>query len=120
VVRERTFQGEHSQIERKAFWVGFVLFVCSEAILFVSFFWAFFHRALAPAVELGCVFPPVGVKPIPVYRSPLTITVVLVSSGVLANWSLHRVKGDEPGSDTAIEWALALRITFRWLQCLEY
>lgn len=120
IIRERTFQGEHSQIERKAFWVGFVLFICSEAILFVSFFWAFFHRALAPAVELGCVYPPVGVKPVPVYRSPLTITVVLVTSGVLANRSLHSLKGDHVGSCCGMRMTLLLSATFRWLQCLEY
>lgn len=86
----------------------------------MSFFWAFFHRALAPTVEMGCVYPPVGVKPVPVYRSPLTITAVLVCSGVLANWSLHCVKADRPQAVFAMEVSLFLRLVFRWLQVLEY
>jgi cytochrome c oxidase subunit 3 len=29
------------------------LFIISEVLFFISFFWAFFHRRLAPAVEIG-------------------------------------------------------------------
>jgi cytochrome c oxidase subunit 3 len=32
---------------------GMVLFIVSEIMFFVSFFWAFFHSSLAPAIQLG-------------------------------------------------------------------
>lgn len=112
--------GEHTQLERRAFWCGFVLFVGSEAILFVSFFWAFFHGALAPAVELGCVYPPVGIDPIKVFRCPLRMTGLLVGSGVLANWALHSVKGDEDKFCEVILGALVMSAIFTWIQGVEY
>nr|YP_009114573.1 cytochrome c oxidase subunit III [Tegillarca granosa]AID49110.1 cytochrome c oxidase subunit III [Tegillarca granosa]UAJ48184.1 cytochrome c oxidase subunit III [Tegillarca granosa] len=120
IVRESTFMGEHTQLERKAFWVGFILFVCSEAMLFVSFFWAFFHSALAPTVEMGCVYPPVGIVPIPVVGSPLVMTGLLVGSGVLANWSLHAVKGNEKEACEAMVFALLMSCIFTYYQAVEY
>jgi len=32
-----------------------LLFIVSEIMFFFGFFWAFFHAALAPTVELGSV-----------------------------------------------------------------
>nr|ALJ11033.1 cytochrome c oxidase subunit III [Anadara vellicata] len=120
IIREGTFMGEHTQVERKAFWVGFILFVCSEAMLFVSFFWAFFHSALAPTVELGCVYTPVGIMPIPVIGSPLVMTALLVGSGVLANWSLHAVKSNSEGSCEVMMLALMMSGIFSYYQAVEY
>nr|YP_009059166.1 cytochrome c oxidase subunit III [Anadara sativa]AHB14365.1 cytochrome c oxidase subunit III [Anadara sativa]UVJ66740.1 cytochrome c oxidase subunit III [Anadara broughtonii]BAN00312.1 cytochrome c oxidase subunit III [Anadara broughtonii] len=120
VVREGTFLGEHTQVERKAFWVGFILFVCTEVMFFVSLFWAFFHSALAPAVELGCVYPPVGILPVPIIGSPLVMTGLLVGSGVLANWSLHAVKGDEDNACEVMLLALMMSVFFSYYQAMEY
>ncbi|WP_368732207.1 cytochrome c oxidase subunit 3 [Klebsiella pneumoniae] len=44
--------------------IGFTLFILSEIMFFFSFFWAFFHRALAPTSEIGMTWPPTGIAPI--------------------------------------------------------
>jgi cytochrome c oxidase subunit 3 len=31
-------------------------------MLFVSFFWAYFHSSLSPTIELGLIWPPLGIN----------------------------------------------------------
>lgn len=53
VSREGTIQGYHRRPVVTGLRVGMVLFILSEVCFFFAFFWAFFHRRLAPTVELG-------------------------------------------------------------------
>jgi hypothetical protein len=51
-----------------------ILFIVSEALFFRAIFWAYFHSALTPAVELGAQWLPLGLKnvnllPITLYSS---------------------------------------------------
>ena len=81
VIREATFLGYHSSKVRSGLRYGFILFVLSEVMFFISWFWAYFHASLAPSVELGSTWPPVGfdnaicINPMTV---PLLNTIVLV------------------------------------------
>src|ERR1700761_7923357 len=60
VIREATFRGQHTIKVTAGLRLGVVLFIISEAMFFVSFFWAFFHSSLAPSIEIGGVWPPRG------------------------------------------------------------
>jgi len=40
-------------VVKKGLKLGFLLFIVSEIMLFFGFFWAFFHSALCPSIELG-------------------------------------------------------------------
>jgi cytochrome c oxidase subunit 3 len=64
VVREATYQGHHTIAVQKGLIMGFILFVVSEVMFFLSIFWAFFHSSLAPTVELGASWPPAGIEPL--------------------------------------------------------
>ncbi|KAG6549541.1 hypothetical protein Mapa_008922 [Marchantia paleacea] len=33
-----------------------ILFIVSEVMFFLAFFWAFFHSSLAPTVEIGAIW----------------------------------------------------------------
>ena len=62
VVREATFEGQHTSFVRNGLKMGMVLFIISEAMLFFAFFWGFFHASLNPVPEIGCVWPPKGIE----------------------------------------------------------
>ena len=47
VTREGTYQGLHTKIVMKGLQWGIILFIVSEILFFVSFFWAFFHSRLS-------------------------------------------------------------------------
>ena len=51
VIRESTFQGHHTKAVQTGLRYGMILFIVSEIMFFVAFFWAFFHFSLAPTVE---------------------------------------------------------------------
>ena len=53
VAREATLQGHHSEEVENNIRIGIILFITSEVLFFVSFFWAFFHASLAPSIEIG-------------------------------------------------------------------
>ena len=42
--------------------MGVILFIVSEVMFFVAFFWAFFHSSLSPSWEIGGVWPPKAIE----------------------------------------------------------
>lgn len=81
MVRELTFLGRSSLlIESNIRW-AFWFFIVSEALLFFSFFWAFFHSALEPVVQLGTLWPPLESIQMNSLDIPIANTIFLLASG---------------------------------------
>lgn len=81
VITEATFLGCHTLRVQSGLRFGFLLFIISECFFFLSFFWAYLHCSLSPAVELGSLWPPLGVSPVDPFTLPILNTCLLLSSG---------------------------------------
>lgn len=121
ITREATLQGFHRTTVVKGLKTGIFLFIVSEVCFFFAFFWAYFHRRLAPSVELGSVWPPLGITTLETFQVPLLNTSVLLLSGVRVTWAHHSIEeGDHKGALQGLGLTLLLGFYFVWLQYGEY
>ena len=58
VIREATFEDQHTAVVQKGLRLGMILFIASEVMFFFAFFWAFFHSSISPVYSIGDVWPP--------------------------------------------------------------
>lgn len=121
IVTESTFEGQHTLAVQLGLRYGMLLFIVSEIMFFVSFFWAFFHSSLAPSIAIGCVWPPLGIQVLDPFGVPLLNTAILLSSGVTITWA-HRaiVWGDRDQTTQGLALTILLGIIFTGFQGLEY
>jgi cytochrome c oxidase subunit 3 len=121
VSRERTFQGFHTNLVINGLRWGIILFITSEVLFFFSFFWSFFHNRLRPNLELGLLWPPLGIQAINPYQVPLLNTTVLLSSGITVTLSHHAIiKKNLTIINVRLIITLILGFYFRGLQGWEY
>jgi cytochrome c oxidase subunit 3 len=121
VSREATLLGDHSLVVELGIRWGIILFIISEVFFFVSFFWAFFYSRLAPNLELGSSWPPMGISSFDPVGVPLLNRVVLLSSGVSVTWAHHRILSiNHSAAVSRLALTIGLGLYFTSLQGLEY
>jgi cytochrome c oxidase subunit 3 len=121
VISEGTFLGNHTLAVQKGLNMGVALFIVSEALFFLAIFWAFFHSALSPTIELGATWPPLGIQSINPFELPLLNTIILLSSGVTVTYAHHSViQGNRKASLYGLAVTVLLAIIFTLLQGVEY
>ena len=62
IVREGTYEGQHTKDVQIGLRWGMLLFIVSEIMFFFAFFWAFFHSSLSPTFDIGGIWPPEGIE----------------------------------------------------------
>jgi cytochrome c oxidase subunit 3 len=125
VLRESSTPGLHSPIVRLGLRYGMTLFIASEVMFFVGFFWAFFHFALYPEHVLNAVgtpvWPPAGIHTFDAFRTPILNTMILLLSGCTVTWAHHAlIENDRRQLIMALGITILLGMTFTCLQVTEY
>lgn len=121
VISEGTYLGNHTLAVQKGLNMGVALFIASEALFFLAIFWAFFHSALSPTIELGAQWPPMGIEAINPFELPLLNTVILLSSGVTVTYAHHcLIKGERSGTLYGLLATVILALIFTGFQGVEY
>src|SRR4051812_18684645 len=134
VIREAEFEGHHTRVVQISHRYGMILFIASEVMFFVAWFWAYFDVALFPndvlqvarAELLGHVWPP---KPDPAgnfkgtfdpWHLPLLNTLILLTSGTTVTWAHHALLHDDrKGLIYGLWLTILLGATFTCVQAYE-
>lgn len=121
IIAEGTYLGDHTLAVRKGLNFGFILFVVSEILIFAGIFWSYFHSAMSPSLEIGGVWPPVGIEAISATELPLLNTIILLASGATITWSHHAtIYGNRTEALTSLMMTLLLIVVFVLCQYIEY
>ncbi len=124
VLKESATPGLHTPVVRIGLRYGMVLFIASEVMFFVAFFWAYFHFALYPAHVSGAehaVWPPAGVLTFDPFGLPFLNTMILLLSGCTVTWAHHALlENDRKSLITGLALTVFLGISFTGFQIWEY
>ncbi len=118
---ESNIPGIHSEEVRTGLRIGMVLFICSEVMFFVVFFWAYFHAALDPTEVMGNMWPPKGVITFDPFHLPYFNTLILLTSGTTVTWAHHALlEKDHKGMLQGLGLTVLLGVIFTTVQAIEY
>lgn len=129
VAREATYGGYHSRVVQISHRYGMILFIASEVMFFVAWFWAYFNVALFPhdihqvaRTELiGGVWPPKGIETFDPWHLPLLNTLILLTSGTTVTWAHHALlENDREGLKWGLILTIVLGAAFTAVQAYEY
>ena len=125
-VVDESQHGDHTPVVRIGLRYGVVLFIMSEVMFFLAWFWSFFKHALYPMTEgsplVDGVWPPAGIETFDPWHLPLINTLILLCSGMAATWAHHALAHENNRDD--MKWgliiAVVLGVFFTVLQAYEY
>jgi len=121
VVQEATFQGHHTPVVQIGLRYGMALFIASEVMFFVAWFWAYFNASLFPTEAAGGVWPPKGVETFDPWHLPFMNTVILLLSSCTVTWAHHSIREGDNATATRLMWiTVALGALFTCFQAIEY
>ena len=131
--------GDHTPVVSLHLRYGMILFIASEVMFFVGWFWSWFDFSLFPhpiqvvdgateiieganAVTQGVgQWPPKGVEVIDPFGFPLLNTLILLCSGTTVTWAHHAlIHGDREGLKKGLWATIILGCIFTSIQAYEY
>lgn len=121
VIHESVVEKAHSPIASIGLRYGMTLFIASEVMFFVAFFWAFFSSALFPTEAIGFVWPPANIHTVPAFGLPFMMTMILLLSGCSVTWAHHAIMhGNTKEMIQGLGWTVILGFIFLCFQIYEY
>ncbi len=143
VVKE-AHSGDHTPVVQLHLRYGMILFIASEVMFFVGWFWAWFDFSLFPrALDVAFdpakslwsttnmigqegasaleIWPPKGIEVFNPFSLPLLNTLILLCSGTTVTWAHHSlINGDRDGLIKGLWLTIGLGILFSCIQFYEY
>lgn len=120
-------QGHHTPVVQIGLRYGMILFIASEVMFFVAWFWAWFEQWIFSAVRLPEVamawehWPPEGVHLFEPFHLPLLNTLILLTSGTTVTWAHHALQHNKRGeAKFGLFLTVALGALFTMVQAYEY
>ncbi len=124
-------EGDHTPVVSIGLRYGMILFIASEVMFFVAWFWVFFEmalfhhvRAVSPIDDVRAAWstwPPKGVEILDPWHFPLLNTLILLTSGTTVTWAHHALQhGDRKGARNGLIVTILLGISFTCVQAYEY
>ena len=136
--------GDHTPVVQLHLRYGMIMFIASEVMFFVGWFWAWFDFSLFP-VPLEIVkdaethaftvtnligqegaaalmqWPPKGLEVLDSMKLPLLNTLILLCSGTTVTWAHHAlIHGDREGVKKGLWLTILLGLLFSAIQAYEY
>jgi len=127
--------GHHTRVVSLHLRYGMILFIASEVMFFVAWFWAFFSSSLFPApvewvdgavahitdTATAAQWPMKGIEVLDPFGFPLLNTFILLCSGTTVTWAHHAlIHGDREGLKKGLWCTILLGLLFSSIQAYEY
>lgn len=129
IIFESVTEKVHNGITEIGLRFGMALFISSEVMFFVAFFWAFFDASLfadqatmpARVEYTQGMWPPPQIETIPAFELPFLMTMILLLSGCTVTWAHHALlHGDNKNTIKALGITVLLGVIFLCFQVYEY
>ncbi|WP_373476745.1 cytochrome c oxidase subunit 3 [Sphingorhabdus sp.] len=136
--------GDHTPVVQLHLRYGMIMFIASEVMFFVGWFWAWFDFSLFPVpLEIAIdaethaftvtnligqegaaalmQWPPKGLEVLDAMKLPLLNTLILLCSGTTVTWAHHSlIHGDREGLKKGLWLTIILGLVFSAIQAYEY
>ncbi|MCF4097799.1 cytochrome c oxidase subunit 3 [Maritalea mediterranea] len=128
VIKE-SHAGDHTPVVQLHHRYGMILFIVSEIMFFVAWFWAYFDmffyvdeaQQIGRVAATGGHWPPDGVELFDPWHLPIFNTLLLLTSGMTVTWAHHSLLADDRNG---LKWGLVLTVilgaVFTFVQGVEY
>lgn len=129
VIHESIVEKAHNRITEIGLRFGMALFIASEVMFFVAFFWAYFDVSLFAGAEnqflrheyTQGVWPPPSIHVVPAFDLPLLMTMILLLSGCTTTWAHHAIiSNNQKSFIEALGYTVILGVIFLGFQAYEY
>ena len=124
-------QGDHTPVVDIGLRYGMILFIASEVMFVVAWFWMFFELAIdhgqradwvvptwdAATTAAWANWPPPHVEAFDPFHLPLMNTLILLLSGTTVTWAHHALQsGDRKGARNGLILTVLLGLLFSYIQ----
>jgi cytochrome c oxidase subunit 3 len=129
VIKEAQENGNHTRVVQMHHRYGMIMFIASEVMFFVAWFWAFFDSSIyAHEAQsflrfefTGGHWPPKGIEVFDPWHLPLINTLILLTSGTTVTWAHHALlHNDRQGLRQGLLLTVLLGALFTCVQGYEY